>query len=187
LQMPIVKTSKDEIVLTALNVFRENGYYNTSMSDLATACGLHKGSFYHYFDSKETLMLAVLEKVRSSLQKHVFIIAEDETLSAKEKMETILIKLGKWLLERNGGCIVGNTILETSGQNLVFKETLKGVFSDWTAAMRTIYKEQYTEGTAGRLAEQTVMEFEGAVMFSTLYGNPQYLRDVYVRTMAKLK
>jgi hypothetical protein len=31
------------------------------------------------------------------------------------------------------------------------------------------------------------MEFEGAVMFSQLYENSQYLRDVYVRTMAKLK
>jgi TetR/AcrR family transcriptional regulator, transcriptional repressor for nem operon len=185
--MPITKTNKDEIILAALDVFRAKGYYNTAMSDLAEACGLQKGSFYHYFDSKETLMLAVLEKVRSSLQKHVFVLADNEALSAKEKMESILLKLGKWLLERNGGCIVGNTILETSGQNLIFKETLKGIFGDWTNAMRKIYMEQYSEGTAGRLAEQSVMEFEGAVMFSQLYENPQYLRDVYVRTMAKLK
>jgi TetR/AcrR family transcriptional regulator, transcriptional repressor for nem operon len=185
--MPIIKTNKDEIILIALDVFRNKGYYNTAMSDLAEACGLQKGSFYHYFESKEILMLEVLKKVRSSLQKHVFDIADDESLSAKEKMQKILLKLGKWLLEKNGGCIAGNTALETAGQNLIFKETLKGIFTDWKVALKKIFLEQYPESTATRLAEQAIMEFEGAVMMSVLYENQQYLKDVFVRTMAKLK
>ena len=185
--MPVVKTSREEIIKVAIGVFRTKGYYNTSMNDLAQACDLQKGSFYHYFDSKEQLMLEGLQYVHMVLKSRVFIYADDPMLSAKEKLEKILLKLGKYLLEKSGGCIVGNTSLETAGQVTLFKSTLKAIFTDWITAMKTIFMEQYSESTAQRLAEQVIMEFEGAVMFSQIYDDQQYLKDVFVRTMAKLK
>ena len=184
--MPLVKTSKEEIVQTALGVFRKNGYYNTSMSDLAVACGLQKGSFYHYFDSKELLMAEVLTVVYQNLKEKIFVIAEDESLSPRDRLEKLLVKLGKALLMQDGGCIVGNTILETSNQNLSFKNTLKAIMEDWKAALVKILTSEYSEGTAGRMADQMVMEFEGAVMMSQLYENDQYLKDVFVRSLTKL-
>ena len=184
--MPISKTNKEEIIVEALKVLRKNGYYNTSMSDLAQACGLQKGSFYHYFPSKEILMEEVLKNIRTYLQAKVFSIVYLTELSGQERMEKMLLKLGKALLGTEGGCIVGNTTLETAGQALVFKETLKGVFDDWKAAMMNIFLEKHTESTSKRLAEQSVMEFEGAVMFSQLYDSDQYLKDVFVRTMARM-
>ncbi len=185
--MPLVKTNKEEIVLEALSVFRSKGYYNTSMHDLALACGLQKGSFYHYFPSKEVLMFEVLELVRANLQTHVFTIADRKDMPAKERLEKMLLKLGKYLLQQSGGCIVGNTILETAGQNIIFKDTLKGIFTDWAAAMKKVFIGQYSESSAQRLAEQVIMEFEGAIMMSQIYENAQYPRDVFVRTLAKLK
>ncbi len=185
--MPIVKTSREEIIKIAIGVFRTKGYHNTSMSDLAQACDLQKGSFYHYFSSKEQLMLEVLQYVQTVLRIHVFVYAEDQTLEPKAKLEKILLKLGKYLLQNTGGCIIGNTSLETAGQITLFRTTLKAIFSEWTQALKTVFMNQYTESTAQRLAEQVIMEFEGAVMFSQVYEDQQYLKDVYVRTMAKLK
>jgi len=46
----------------ALTLFAEKGYENATMKDLAEACGVAAGLVYHYFDSKEDLLLAVLEQ-----------------------------------------------------------------------------------------------------------------------------
>jgi AcrR family transcriptional regulator len=46
----------------ALGLFAEKGYENATMKDLAEACGVAAGLVYHYFDSKEDLLLAVLDK-----------------------------------------------------------------------------------------------------------------------------
>ena len=185
--MPLIKTSKEEIISIALNTFRKYGYYNTSMSDLAKECGLQKGSFYHYFPSKEAIMAAVLDNVYQYLNLKVFAIAQEIALPPRARMETMLLKLGQALLSQEGGCIVGNTTLEVAGQDFAFKETLKRVFENWTLAMTSIFKEEYPEGTAKRLAQQSVMEFEGAVMLSQLYDSDQYLKDVFVRTLSKMK
>jgi AcrR family transcriptional regulator len=185
--MPLVKTNKEEIIITALGVFRKNGYHHTSMSLLAKACGLQKGSFYHYFSSKEDIMAAVLQSVHDYLQTKVFSIASQKNLEPRERMEKMLLKLGKALLSQEGGCIVGNTTLEIAGQNLSFKPILKNIFEDWRMAMKIIFSEEYPEGTAGRLAEQSVMEFEGAVMLCQIYEKDQLMKDVFVRTLAKMR
>ena len=49
--MAVKKISKEEIVRISIELFRKQGYNKTSMNDLAIACGLHKGSFYYYFNS----------------------------------------------------------------------------------------------------------------------------------------
>ena len=157
--MPLIKTNKEEIIETALKVFREHGYYNTSMSDLAQACGLQKGSFYHYFDSKEKMMAAVLEKVLQTLENEVFPISNDHSCSDKERLQKLMLKIGEVMLQQNGGCIAGNTSLETNGKDVIFRETLKKIFQGWQQALEQVFNTQYPEGTSKRMAEQAVMEF----------------------------
>lgn len=186
LSMPKVKTSKEEIVFKALGTFRKNGYFNTSMHDLAINCGLQKGSFYHYFTSKEDLMIEVLNSIRKLLNNEIFIIAYDETAPPKKRMESMLIKLGNVLLKKEGGCIVGNSILEISSHSLVFKNVLKEILADWILALKCIFQNLYSELESQKMAEQTIMEFEGAVMLGLLYDNEQFVKDVFFRTLAKL-
>lgn len=185
--MPKVKTDKNAIILKAIEVFRMKGYHATSMSDLATACGLLKGSFYHYFSSKEALMVEVLSYVQVSLSQSVFSIVKESDKSPKLQLEILLKRLGKVLLMQKGGCIIGNTTLETAANGGVFNVQLKAIFDEWTAALHHIFLSEYTDATAIRLAQQTIMEFEGALMFSQLYENDQFLKDVYVKTMGRLK
>jgi len=46
-----------ELLETALRLFREKGYHATSMQDIADALGLRKASLYHYIKSKEDLLV----------------------------------------------------------------------------------------------------------------------------------
>jgi AcrR family transcriptional regulator len=183
--MPLQKINKDEIISKSIGVFTKQGYNQTTMSDLAEACGLQKGSFYHYFDSKEELMKAVLNAVILYFRNKVFAIAYDESLLPKERLIKMREKTIKAII-RNQGCFIGNTVLETSNTMPVFKELLQVYFDDWTKAVAYIYESKYQAVYAMQLAQQTIMEIEGAIMLMKLTGNQQLLSDCYERVMDKI-
>ena len=184
--MPVQKITKEEILLKSSDIFRVKGYHNTSMQDLAEASGLLKGSLYYHFPSKEMLMKDLLISIHTYLTNKVFPIAEDTSLTPEERMEKLLKKMGKLLLEKEGGCLVGNTTLETVGVVPEFQSVLRAIMDDWTKALQIIYAARKSSEQSFRLAQQTIMEFEGAVMFSKLYADRQFLYDAFARTMMKL-
>jgi AcrR family transcriptional regulator len=51
-----------QLLTSALALFAERGFENTSMKDLAAAAGVAPGLAYHYFRSKEELLFAALEE-----------------------------------------------------------------------------------------------------------------------------
>jgi YD repeat-containing protein len=57
------KRREQEIVSAAAEIFRRNGYADTSVQDVADAVGILKGSLYYYIDSKEDLLYRVLLEV----------------------------------------------------------------------------------------------------------------------------
>ena len=48
--------TKSRIVSAAWNLFYQYGYDNTTIDDIVDASNTSKGSFYHYFESKDALM-----------------------------------------------------------------------------------------------------------------------------------
>ena len=74
------KLDRKTLLRNSLSVFKTMGYNGTSMNDLAKANGLQKGSMYHYIESKESLMLEVLNALRDHYVSKVFNKAFDETL-----------------------------------------------------------------------------------------------------------
>ena len=56
------RTSKGKLVQAARNLMLAQGYPITSVDDIVKAAGVSKGSFYHYFDSKEELALTAMHE-----------------------------------------------------------------------------------------------------------------------------
>lgn len=53
---------RNQLLDTALALFAARGYDRTSIKDLARAADVAQGLVYHYFDSKEALLLAVIDR-----------------------------------------------------------------------------------------------------------------------------
>lgn len=49
------------ILTAACELFSHQGYMRTSIAELAEACRLSRGALYHYFQSKEAILLAILD------------------------------------------------------------------------------------------------------------------------------
>jgi TetR/AcrR family transcriptional repressor of nem operon len=54
-------SSRLKLLDAAISVFRMKGYSATRIEDICTEAGLTKGSFFHHFDSKESLAIAAAE------------------------------------------------------------------------------------------------------------------------------
>lgn len=50
------RNTKSKIVSAAWKLFYDNGYENTTIEDIIFESGTSKGSFYHYFESKDALL-----------------------------------------------------------------------------------------------------------------------------------
>ena len=179
LNMPIQKITKQEIVRTALSLFHQQGYYITTMNDLAAACGLKKGSFYHYFPSKEAIAEAVVESLREYYKRKIFIQLQDSTIPLRERMYNICELQRAALSYTRGGCFFGNLVLETAHSNPPFKDNLKAFFQDWQQCLTVFFAEKYPENQAQILANRAIMLVEGAAMMARLYQDDAYLDTAF--------
>ncbi len=65
--------TRTNIMHAALRLFGERGYHATSLQDVIASAGCSKGAFYHYFESKEDLLLLF----HDTFIDHLLAFAED--------------------------------------------------------------------------------------------------------------
>ncbi|OGO78143.1 MAG: hypothetical protein A2Y23_11375 [Clostridiales bacterium GWB2_37_7] len=85
-------TKKNELVELAEKLFLEKGYEETSIDDILDASGLSKGGFYHYFKSKDEVLVESINNFAESLLKELEPIIDDTKLDAMEKLKRFLEK-----------------------------------------------------------------------------------------------
>lgn len=175
--MAIKKTSKEEILKESIKLFKYKGYYNTSMSNIADACGLIKGSIYHHFKSKDEIGLESLKYIRNYFEENIFSIAYKNDLKSKEKIELFTKKIDEYFLNSVGGCLFGNLALELSSENVIFKDEIKSYFLSWENALMYILKDKYEDIEARALSKDFVASIQGEIMMMNLYdSNKNYLK-----------
>jgi len=184
--MPIVKVSQEYILKQALQVFRQKSYYNATMADIAEACGLLKGSIYHYFPGKEALMKEVLKTAHHYFQVKVFDHAYNENISGREKLKLMLQNIESIFIEDETNCIMGNIGVETCRVIPEFSGLIQEFFNAWIGAFTHVYKEKYSASKAREVAEFSVAEIEGSVMLARIFNEPKYLKDAHKRVLGRL-
>jgi AcrR family transcriptional regulator len=93
------------IMETALELFAEQGYHNTSISKITKAAGISKGLMYNYFKSKDALLDAILFGAADEKQAAAKSISMNETppkqqlqMMIEGMFEMIQVNLHHWKL-----------------------------------------------------------------------------------------
>lgn len=87
--MRIVKAHderKNEIIDTAQNLFMTKGYSACSVAEIIDAIGIAKGTFYHYFKSKEEVLDAIVDKGTDMIVSRIYKVLRDDSLTYIEKI-----------------------------------------------------------------------------------------------------
>ena len=58
---------QQRVVVAAARLFAERGYDQTSVQELTEAMGLASGGLYHYFGSKQQLLIAICDQLMEPL------------------------------------------------------------------------------------------------------------------------
>src|ERR1700746_3817227 len=115
--MPASKNSastRDRLIDSARFLFWERGFAGTSMAELLAHAEGNSGSFYHFFDSKEALLRAVLEQYVDLLRP---MIVDPAFASSRKPLERIFAILAGYrerilIPESRYGCPIGRLALE---------------------------------------------------------------------------
>ncbi|MCB4763468.1 MAG: TetR/AcrR family transcriptional regulator [Sulfurovum sp.] len=175
--MAIQKTSKEKILKVSAKLFKIKGYYNTTMSDIASACGLLKGSIYHHFKSKDEIGLETLKYIHSYFNDNIFKIAYNKDITPLEQIKLFVKKTDHYFLNSEGGCLLGNLALEVSWSNLDFKNEIKEYFLNWEKALTIIFENKFDKTKSKELSKEFVALIQGEIMMMNLHNDKErYLK-----------
>jgi AcrR family transcriptional regulator len=91
--------TRDEILEAAAQIFRQKGYHAASMQEIADAVKLQKASLYHHVNSKQEILLALLDRALDYLIEGMEkVLALD--LSAEEKLRQAMLVYLQIMLEQ---------------------------------------------------------------------------------------
>lgn len=62
---------RNKVLETALELFSERGYFNTSIHDIRRAAGVSTGAIYHHFQNKEALAQSLYESLLQQMDQAI--------------------------------------------------------------------------------------------------------------------
>lgn len=79
----VVEDRREQIIDAAMHAFAQKGFTRATNKDIAREAGITPGLIYHYFESKEALLMAIIEgrtplKVFSSLPPNVLLVPPEQ-------------------------------------------------------------------------------------------------------------
>ena len=92
--------TRDDILDAAAQVIRQKGFHGASMADIAEAVKLQKASLYHHVNSKQEILLALLDRALEMLFEQINAIAK-QPLPADEKMHQMIQNYLRLLAENS--------------------------------------------------------------------------------------
>ena len=182
------ETTRKKILDDAAELFRTKGFGATSIKDLLDATGVTKGSLYFHFPGKDDLALEYLRQEGERFM--AFIEAGLEGHTAVEKIDHFLHKALAYHRGTGfvGGCLFGNTALETSDTSPAFAELTAEIFAQWKRKLAAVIAQAQTDGSiqpahrAEDVAEFIIAVLEGGIMQSRLQKTERPMKNC-IRTL----
>lgn len=196
-QVPGSDSTRERVLHAAMQLFATKGYQSTSIADILAASQAHSGSLYHYFPTKQHVLLAVLEAYRDGIEPMLLAPAWDSVADPIERVFALLAAYRRMLVdtECTYGCPIGSIALELHEPDPPVREMLAVNFDGWVRHIKACLDEaglRLPRGTdTHRLAVFVLTTMEGGVMQSRTYrtldafdASVASLRDYFFRLQA---
>lgn len=137
------QTARDQ----ALQVFWDNGYEATSLSDLIAAMGISKSSFYDTFTSKHQLFIDSMDRYGDTETRMGVTLLRSDT-PARDAIATLF----RYILDKayvegdRRGCFIGNCAVELGGMDAEADQRVKQGFKDLESAFVVAVKRGLKAG-----------------------------------------
>lgn len=190
-------TTRERLIDAAMELFAFQGYGNTGLAQIARHAGVLPGSLYHFFPTKEDLLVATLDERLSLLEP---IVLAPVWARIDDPIERVfgLLDGYRQMLELTDfahGCPIGNLVIELAESHPSVRPRLAANFDNWLDAIEGCFRDaahRLPESADHRaLATFVLITMEGAVMLARTYRDfsaydaaVSVLRDYFERLVA---
>jgi len=114
---------KNELLDVAQKLFYQEGYENTSISNIIDSVGIAKGTFYHYFKSKTDLLDQIIARQTRMIDLEIEKVLDEIEDNAIVELNNIFQNIGQYKLENKEVMLMMVRILYNES-NLLLKTKL---------------------------------------------------------------
>jgi AcrR family transcriptional regulator len=171
------KTTRDRIVEAADRLFYEQGYEQTSFSDVADAVGLARGNFYHHFKSKDEMLDAVI-KLRLINTQKMLELWEIEGRNPEDRIRSFIhILIANRIKIKRHGCPVGTLCSELAKLGHPSQGEARRLFT----LFRTWLRRQFTllgrKADANDLAMHLLARSQGVATLANAFHDEKFIKQ----------
>ena len=161
---PIHAVRRDAFVDAAQRLIQAKGYEQMSIQDVLDELNASRGAFYHYFDSKQSLLQSVISRMVDGALGSFQPMLDDPTRSAPEKVAAVFSGIASWKNER--------------------RDLVLGLLQVWLSDDNAIVREQFRREAIRRLAPALTPVMAQGVREGTLsVTSPEATARVFVSLM----
>ena len=185
--------ARERLLASALELFSERAYSSVGVAEIASRAGVQKGSFYHFFPSKEALALAVIDE-HWEWQRTEWQAILDRDGTALDHLRGIFEAMAQLQVEALrgtgsvSGCLFGKLALEVSSVNermqkrlqQIFEEQVQMVSAELSSAVQT---GELSIADVPTAAKSIVAQLEGLVLFARLFNDPAELDSLWANSL----
>lgn len=186
--------ARERLLNAACELMLRRGYGAIGVAEICAHADVRKGSFYHFFPSKQALTLAVVDAHwdRQRGDWTAVLGAPRPALSRLEKLVQQQFSVQRDGLDSTGavtGCLLGNLALELSNHEQEVRRRLEEIFDEQIDLVWATLRHAADEGTIPRsaadrvTARAIVAQIEGMVMLAKLGNDPSVLADMWEHTL----
>ncbi|MFN0012765.1 MAG: TetR/AcrR family transcriptional regulator [Phycisphaerales bacterium] len=130
--------TRQRILQAAFQLFHEQGYHATSVSTILRQADVNAGSMYHFFPSKEAVLIGVLEYALVACHEAVMAPAEAQTTDPIGRVFAMLAnyRRGMAMFDCRMGCPIGNLALEVADDNAQARALIHANFENWATLVK---------------------------------------------------
>lgn len=181
--MSKAEKTKQFIIEKTAPVFNTKGYTSTSLSDIAEATGLTKGSIYGNFENKEEVALAAYRYNAGSLKEKMISSFSDKFPTSIDKLYAfVAFYRESWTsVLLSGGCPLMNAATESDDTFPDLKNLVTQSFVEWISKISSVISDGQEKGElnekpdAEEYASLFIMMIEGGILLSKTMGDEKFL------------
>jgi AcrR family transcriptional regulator len=140
-------TRRDAFLDAAQVLMQSKGFEQMSIQEVLDATGTSKGAFYHYFESKDALLDAVVVRMADQAMTRVQPLLDDQSLTAPQKLQAVFGGIAAFKAERSE-LVLGFMRVWGSDDNAVVRERLRRLVAErQLILLRAIVQQGIAEGS----------------------------------------
>jgi TetR/AcrR family transcriptional repressor of nem operon len=170
----IARSTRDHLIDVGLDLMHRHGFNATGLTEILQAADVAKGSFYHFFGSKEEFAAAALERYAAQRGEYSAAALGDVTTSPLKRLKRYFLDLVKVAGQQGPipGCMLGRFSLEIGAASPQLRKRISASFARWQHAIAAVLgqavtkKELPADTNTEALAGFLLNSWEGALLRS---------------------